>query len=53
MVKGHATYEQLQKPGINIYKAIYFFNFTNAEEFAASNGGVTPILEEKGPYSYM
>ena len=52
-MKGHATYEQLQKPSLKIYKAIYIFNLTNAEEFAASNGGVTPILEERGPYSYM
>lgn len=52
-MKGHATYEQLQFPMIPIYKDFYFYNLTNAEEFASSNGGVKPELEEIGPYSYM
>lgn len=50
--KGHATYEQLEQPSLPIFKDFYFFNLTNAEEFAESNGGVKPVLKEVGPYSY-
>ena len=52
MEEGHATYEQLQKPSIPIHKDFYFFNLTNAEEFAFERGGVKPDLAEIGPYSY-
>ena len=50
--EGHATYEQLQEPSIPIYKNFYFFNLTNHKEFAERNGGVKPVLQEVGPYSY-
>ena len=51
--EGHATYEQLLNPTIKIYKKLYFFNWTNHEEFVKHGGGVTPTFEEKGPYSFM
>ena len=50
--EGHATYEQLENPSIPIYKDFYFFNLTNAVEFAESYGEATPELVEIGPYSY-
>ena len=53
MEEGHATYEQLQNPTIKIYKKLYFFNWTNHEEFVKHGGGATPTFEEKGPYSFM
>lgn len=39
-------------PTFPFYKDFYFFNLTNAVEFAEQSGGVKPILKEIGPYSY-
>ena len=49
LVPGHASYEQLQNPTLPVWKDFYFFNLTNAEEFAA---GAKPNVTQVGPYSY-
>ena len=49
IVPGHLPFEQFQHPSVPMYKDIYFFNLTNAEEFV--DGG-RPRVEEVGPYSF-
>ena len=49
IVPGHQTFKQFQDPSVPMYKDIYFFNLTNAEEFA---NGARPRVEEVGPYSF-
>ena len=50
LVEGHMTYEMLREPSIPTFKAFYFFNLTNPEEFEAGNE--TAMLEEIGPFTY-
>lgn len=46
---GHASYEQLKNPTLPVWKDFYFFNLTNAAEFAE---GAKPNVTQVGPYSY-
>nr|CAD91339.1 CD36-like lysosomal integral membrane protein II [Suberites domuncula] len=47
---GSALYNQLQNPGLPLWKSFYFYNLTNYQEWA--DGKSLPKIEEKGPYSY-
>ena len=48
--EGHLTYDQLKEPSVPVYKAFYFFNLTNPDDF--QDGVAKAILQEIGPYTY-
>ncbi len=47
---GSALYDQLQHPGLPLWKSFYFYNVTNPVEW--SEGKALPNIVELGPYSF-
>ncbi len=47
---GSPTYNSWVKPTIPIYAKFYFFDIVNPDEVKQ---GAKPVLEERGPYSYI
>lgn len=44
------SYEQWKKPSVPLYLDVYFFNWTNSEDFLDNT--TKPIVEEIGPYRF-
>lgn len=44
------TFEQWKKPSVPLYLDVYFFNWTNSEDFL--DGSTKPIMSELGPYRF-